>query len=175
MFDLAYIAANTGAEWSSKGDIFTTESLNSDSTGKITLSKTPVPVVTGGSAVLYYRKASEAGGDYTKRTLTNTEISTKEVVLGDDYKSQEICVLYRYSNDFAEKITISSQFIPDTLHAVLTVALYAGDSCNVESSTKVGEVTIDVPRFQLSGSMDLTMCTTCCQTNSQNWRVANAA
>ena len=155
MFDLAYIAANTGAEWSSKGDIFTTETLQADETGKITLSKDPVPVVTGGKIVLYYRNGAVAGGDYSKMTITG-----KEVNLGANFADAEVCVMYRYTNDFAEKITISSQFIPDTLHAVLTVALYAGDSCNVEDSTKVGEVTIDVPRFQLSGAMDITMSAT---------------
>ncbi len=170
MFDLAYIAANTGAEWGSKGDIFTTESLFADNTGKIVLSKTPVPVVTGGDIILYWRKAEDVGGDYSKMTITSATVE-----LGAENAGKEICVLYRYTNDFAEKIIISSQFIPDTLHAVLTFALYAGDSCNVESSTKVGEITVDVPRFQLSGSMDITMCTTCCQTNTQNWRVAKAA
>lgn len=157
MFDLAYIAANTGAEWSSKGDIFMTETLMADSTGKITLTKAPVPVVTNGKIVLYYRDAAVAGGDYSKKTLAS---NSQEVELGEAYIGKEICVMYRYTNQFAEKITISSQFIPDTLHAVLTVALYAGDSCNVEDSTKVGEVTIDVPRFQLSGAMDITMSAT---------------
>ena len=71
----------------------------------------------------------------------------------------EYCVMYRKNAD-GRKITISSQFIPETLHAVLTVALYSGDNCNVESATKAGEVVIDIPRLQLTGAQDITMSAT---------------
>lgn len=72
--------------------------------------------------------------------------------------------MYRKAVD-GKQITVSSQFIPDTVHAVLTVALYSGDSCDVESATKAGEITIDIPRLQLTGAMDLSMTATgACQT-----------
>lgn len=70
------------------------------------------------------------------------------------------CVMYRYTDDAAKQITINAQFIPDTLHAVLTVALYLGDACDVTAATKAGEVEIDIPRFQLTGAMDISMTAT---------------
>lgn len=153
MFDLNYIAANTGAEWSRKGDIFHTETVVADNSGKVTLSYAPVAVQTGGKAYLYYRKATEAGAEYSKIVADG-----KVVNLGADFIDAELCVMYRYTNNFADQIIISSQFIPETLHAVLTVALYAGDSCNIgETTNKIGEVTIDIPRFQLSGSQEISM------------------
>lgn len=87
--------------------------------------------------------------------MTRIEVSGKsfEVPVAD----ATYCVMYRYTDDAAKQIVINSQFIPDTLHAVLTVALYSGDSCNIEASNKVGEVEIDIPRFQLTGAMDITM------------------
>lgn len=152
MFDLDYIAANTGAEWSHKGDIFTTETVVADETGKVTLANAPVAVAAGAKAYLYYKDSENTNTEYSRIAADG-----KEVELGAEFADKTVCVMYRYTNDFADKITISSQFIPDTLHAILTVALYAGDSCNVETSTKIGQVEIDIPRFQLSGSMDLSM------------------
>ena len=81
-----------------------------------------------------------------------------------DAANVEYCIMYRKAVD-GKQITVSSQFIPDTVHAVLTVALYSGDSCDVESATKAGEITIDIPRLQLTGAMDLSMTATgACQT-----------
>lgn len=153
MFDLGYIAANTSAEWDTKGDIFNTETLTADANGKLTLAYAPVAVANNGKAYLYYRLASDGEAEYKKVVADGKEVSGFTA-------NATYCVMYRYTNDTAESITISSQFIPETLHAILTVALYAGDSCNAETASKVGEVTIDIPRFQLSGAMDITMSAT---------------
>lgn len=107
--------------------------------------------MTGGTAYVWYRKSSEQI-DLVKKEASTAEVAGFEA-------NTEYCVMYRKSVD-GKKITISSQFIPDTLHAVLTVALYSGDNCNVESATKAGEITIDIPRFQLSGAMDISMTAT---------------
>lgn len=147
---MEYIAANTGAEIKNGGNVFTRETLTSDASGNLTLGAAPVPVVTNGTAYVWYRKSSE-----------NVEMAKKEApaaTVGGFEANTEYCVLYRKAVD-GEYISISSQFIPDTLHAVLTVALYAGDSCNVEAATKAGEVEIDIPRFQLSGAMDISSAT----------------
>jgi len=151
MFNLDYIAANTGAVKTSGGNTFAYETLTSNSSGAITLSATPVPVVTGGTAYVYYRKSSE-NGDMDKIAANGTTVEGLDA-------STEYCVMYRKNVD-GETITINSQFIPDTLHAVLTVALYSGDSCNPESATKAGEVVIDIPRLQLSGAQEISMTAT---------------
>ena len=151
MFNLEYIAANTGAVKNSGGNTFAYETLTSDSSGVITLGATPVPIVTNGTAYVWARKSSE-NVDMTRYTATGNTVTGLTA-------STEYCVMYRKSID-GETITISSQFIPDTLHAVLTVALYSGDSCNPESATKAGEVVIDIPRLQLSGAQDISMTAT---------------
>lgn len=148
---MEYIAANTGADIVNGGNIFARETVTSDASGNITLAAAPVPVVTNGTAYVWYRKSSEQV-EMAKKEASSTTVA------GFDANT-EYCVLYRKAVD-GEYISISSQFIPDTLHAVLTVALYAGDSCNVEAATKAGEIEIDIPRFQLSGAMDISMTAT---------------
>jgi len=151
MFNLDYIAANTGAAKEQTGKVFAYETLTADDQGQISLGAAPIPVITNGTAYLWYRKSSE-NKDMDKKEAPSAFLTGFEA-------NTEYCVMYRKSVD-AETITINSQFIPDTLHAVLTVALYSGDSCNVESATKAGEVVIDIPRLQLSGAMDISMSAT---------------
>ena len=112
-------------------------------------------VVSGGKAYAWIKPA-DGTGDQVRREVAGKSIT---VSAADDV---EYCVMYKYTNDAAKQITVNAQFIPSVLHAVLTVALYYGDACNVEAATKAGEVTIDIPRLQLNGTLDLAMCTTCC-------------
>ena len=154
MFNLEYVAANVGAEIAAGGDVFKTESLKAEG-GVLTLAKAPVPVVTNGQAKAFYRKASDANAEMLAAVAEGDKITVGGADDNDDY-----CVLYRYNDEAAQVVTVNAQFIPETLHAVLTVALYAGDSCNVESATKAGEIEIDIPRFQLTGAMDISMTAT---------------
>ena len=67
------------------------------------------------------------------------------------------CIKYLYTNESARKITINANFTPDTLSVYLTAPLFAGDAADPSTGTKVGSVTIKIPRFLLSGSQELTM------------------
>lgn len=152
MFNLEYIAANCGSEIENGGDVFYTEQLTASGT-TLTLSQTPVPIVSGGTAKVYARLASAGNTDMDEYVASGNTITVPTADV--DY-----CVMYRYTDDAAKQITVSAQFIPDTLHAVLTVALYLGDACDVTAATKAGEVEIDIPRFQLTGAMDISMTAT---------------
>ena len=152
MFKLEYIAANCGSEIENGGDVFYTEELTASGT-TLTLSQTPVPIISGGTAKVYARLASDGGADMEEYVASGNTITVPTANVA-------YCVMYRYNDDAAKQITVSAQFIPDTLHAVLTVALYLGDACDVTAATKAGEVEIDIPRFQLTGAMDISMTAT---------------
>lgn len=155
MFNLEYVAANVGADIANGGDVFKTESIKAVD-GVLTLAKAPVPVVTNGLAKVFYRKASDANDE-----MQYVAAEGNTATVGGSGDNDEYCVLYRYNDDAAQVVTVNAQFIPETLHAVLNVALYSGDSCNVEAATKVGEIEIDIPRFQLTGAMDISSATCC--------------
>lgn len=151
---MEYVAAQVGSSIVHAGDVFKTETLKVAG-NTLTLSSAAVPVISGGKTYAWIKPA-DGNEDQTRVEVTGKSIT----VTAED--GVEYCVMYKYTNDAAKQITVNAQFIPATLHAVLTVALYYGDACNVEAATKAGEVTIDIPRLQLNGTLDLAMCTTCC-------------
>ena len=71
-----------------------------------------------------------------------------------------VCVRHIKPYDAGQTLKVSANFIPDTLTAVLTAPLFAGDQSNMEASTKVGTLTITIPRFMLNGTTDLAMSMT---------------
>ena len=151
MFNMEYVAANVGANIEKGGDVFKNEELTASEAGEITLSATAVPLKSGSATSAYIRKV-----DSKDDKRVSVSVTEDNKIVGLD-AGATYCVRYFYSNAAADKLVVSSQFIPDTLYAILTVALYAGDDKNPENGTKVGEVVIKVPRFQLSGAMDISM------------------
>ena len=71
-----------------------------------------------------------------------------------------VCVRYIKPHEAGQTLKVSANFIPDTLTAVLTAPLFAGDVNNMEASTKIGTLTITIPRFMLNGTTDLAMSMT---------------
>lgn len=150
MFNMEYVAANVGAEIVKGGDIFMNEELKADENGVITLTQVAVPAKSGSDVYAWIVKADNSSDKRTRVEVADNKIADLEA--GVAY-----CVRYCYTNPSADKLVVSSQFIPDTLYAILSVALYAGDDKNPENGTKVGEIVIKIPRFQLSGAMELSM------------------
>lgn len=147
MFNLEYLAMNTGSDISLGGDVMVDEELTSTSK-KIKLSKTAVAI--SGSKVYAYAKKSETDNVYDKYAVAQD--NTIEVPADGTY-----CIRYMYTNDLASKMTVKANFIPKTLTLILEANLYSGGSCDIETSTLAGKVTIKVPRFMLNGSQELSL------------------
>ena len=154
---MEYVAAQVGSDGIVRGgDVFKTETLTAVG-NTLTLSSPAVPIVSGGE-VYAWIKPADGTGDQVRVKVADVE---SKIASDNAIKSGvKYCVMYKYTNDNAKQITVNAQFIPAVLHAVLTVALYYGDACNVEAATKAGEVTIDIPRLQLNGTLDLAMSAT---------------
>lgn len=78
----------------------------------------------------------------------------------------EVCVKYvnQYSN--AREFIVPSNIIPAECYAVLTAPLFAVNAQNFTASSKVGELVVEIPRFQLAGAQDLSMTMTGATTSS---------
>lgn len=148
MFDLQYLAMNTGSDIEIGGDILCNERLTADDEGKITLSN--APVVLGKSLLVYAFEAGTNGKYVAHNQIAGKVVSGFEA--GKDY-----CVRYACHNDNASRIVISSNFIPKTLSVILEANLYSGGSCDVETSTLAGKLQIKVYRFMLNGNQELSM------------------
>lgn len=147
MFNLEYIAMNTGSDISLGGDVMVDEELTSTAK-KITLSKTAVAI--SGSKVYAYAKKSGTDNVYDKYAVAQD--NSIEVPADGTY-----CIRYMYTNDLASKMVVKANFIPKTLTLILEANLYSGGSCDIETSTLAGKVTIKVPRFMLNGSQELSL------------------
>lgn len=147
MFNLEYLAMNTGSDISLGGDVMVDEELTSTSK-KIKLSQHAVAI--SGSKVYAYAKKSGTDNVYDKYAVAQD--NTIEVPVDGTY-----CIRYMYTNDLASKMTVKANFIPKTLTLILEANLYSGGSCDIETSTLAGKVTIKVPRFMLNGSQELSL------------------
>lgn len=156
LFDLKYIAASVGANIQAGGDVLMNEQLVA-AENKLTLSKLPVPLKGCGDIYVWYRLATDE-----EWTAVKVNAGVKEISVAG---AGTYCVKYFYNNAAADRIRIASNYVPKTLRLVLKENLYAAGESN-NSQTKVGYVLINIPRFQLDGSQELSMSMTGASTTS---------
>jgi hypothetical protein len=149
MFKLEYIAANIGSEITIGGDALVNKKVTAVG-GLITL---PTVAVALTGSTIYAYATLEGTENYQTFPVTNNTITVP--VSAGTY-----CVKYVETKIAGRKLVIGGAFTPDTLYVMLTANLYAGDSSNPSTGTKVGEVVIKVPRFLLAGSQELSMSMT---------------
>lgn len=159
MFRLEYIAANVGADLELGGDVFTEEEFVIEDGGSFELAHPVVAMEEGKARFIYYKKTTDS---YYKTYQVADKDNSAEVktVTVNGIEAGTYCVKYLYTNETARKLIVSANFTPDTLSVYLTANLYAGDASNPSTGTRVGTVTIKVPRFLLSGSQELSMSMT---------------
>ena len=151
MFRMEFLAANIGADILAGGSAVAVVGKTVGDDGAVDISDiTPMPLYEGAKTVVWIAKKGTE--DYVVYDVANVKTGFA--------KDTEVCVRYIKSNDAGEHLKVSANFIPDTMTAILTAPLFAGDENNLESSTKVGTLTITIPRFMLNGTTDLSMTMT---------------
>lgn len=150
MFNLEYLAMNTGSEIEIGGDVIQNEKLTAGADLKLTLSKTAVPMSATGTNIYAYAFQVGKNPDYIAYQVAEDNSITVP-------SAGEWCVRYMYNNADASRMVISSNFIPKTLSVILEANLYSGGSCDVSTSTLAGKLIIKVYRFMLNGNQELSM------------------
>ena len=157
MFRLEYLAASVGSEIDFGGEVFKTVEMKSDQNGKITVAD--AVAMSGDTVYVYVKKPAD---EYFATYALDTDgeiVDTLEM-------EATYCVKYLYTNDNARTLTVKANFIPDTLRLYLTCNLFSGDDKNPSTGTKIGSITVMVPRFMLKGNQDLSMSMTGAATTS---------
>ena len=99
---------------------------------------------------------SLAGKDeWTKITFSGKDATVSNLPVGTT-----VCVKYIHTDASAEQFTVSSAFIPDQCYAILTLPLFkatVGSDTSYTSSSKVGEVQVEIPNFLLGGAQELSL------------------
>ena len=154
VFDLKYVQANVGSAIKIGTSAQTTESVKLQDGGAGSVTDTPVPFEQFGTIGW---ATDPKTGEEQKVTFNQKNFT---FVGGEE--GQEVCVTYTKEYANGEEIDIPAQFVPETLHLVLTGDLYAayGTSFDVEQSTVVGKVIIDIPQYVLDGNQTITMTNT---------------
>lgn len=156
LFKLEYLAFQTGSAIEQIADVFSSEQVTLGANGTGTITGTPAQYQNYGTIGWALKPGSDT---YTKVTFTGKTFTITGGAAGDIY-----CVKYISTDNAARKITISSNFIPSEVQLVMTASLYkagAGQTGNiVNSSSKIGEVQVIVPRFIFNGTQEISMTST---------------
>ena len=160
LFNLKYIGASIGADFESEpGKVVFNEEIKATETGKLTLTNKAVSVLGCDGAAEAWYKLPDAD-EYSKGSVSGTTLSADDIVADKKY-----CVKYFYKEAAGQTIKVKSDYVPKTLHLVLKENLYAAGENN-NNTTKVGYLVIDIPRFQLDGTQELSMSMTGAATTS---------
>lgn len=150
LFNLQYLALNVGGEVVVGGSSLVTETVAGGS-GTLTVQGTPVAFGNAGTVGWYTVAGQE---DWAPLTFEGKVATVDGVVAGTDY-----CVRYNANDAGIQEFTVPSAIIPSEVHLVMTYPLFAGGT-NVEqisTSSQVGELIVDIPRFQFAGNVELSL------------------
>ena len=153
IFKLEYLQLQLGAEiHKHQGDLFTTETAKGAElvAGK-TLAHTPVKIIAGTKPVVMYRKTTDSEWKISD-SIEGTTLTIAGAEASGDY-----CLKYLYTDAAAEQIVVSANFVPSEVCLYLTANLYAGEAIALETGKPAGTITIQIPRFQLDGNVELSM------------------
>ena len=84
-------------------------------------------------------------------TYTYTLVGTKNP------KEGKVCVYYPTSQDGCRQLIVSAAYAPQEFSLFLYGKLFAGNGCQKSQGKAAGKIVIEIPRFQLDGTVDMTM------------------
>ena len=150
LFELGYIAHNVGSQVvSGTSGMLTEEQITATGSGALTVSGTPYDFLSLGTIGWIAKPGSDEWATFTFSGSSATDVVLADgtsLINGDTY-----CV--KYMNEVAcDEVVVPADFVPDE------VTLYKASKGNeVSTSSIIGHIEIEVPRFQLDGSMDITL------------------
>ena len=152
LFDMQYLALNAGGNVTIGGDAITNEQVTTTEANKITVTGTPVDFGKLGTIGWY----SIAGEDnWSPITFEGQTATVANLAVGTT-----VCVKYNAEDDAMSQFIISGNVIPSEIRLEMVFPLFAAGAQKLTQSSQVGELIIDVPRFMLNGSFDLSMTST---------------
>lgn len=148
-FTLEYLALKTGSNITTGTSDWVTETITTSVANEITVTGTPVDFGSFGK-VGFYRVAGsedEVQIEFNGKVATATGLTV----------GTKVCVTYNANKANGREIKIASNFVPSELYLLVHTPLFKAGSSNTASSQKVGEVVIEIPRFLIDPSGDLSL------------------
>lgn len=172
LFDLNYFALQLGATIERGGDttafIVDNESHAYSTTLKFAHQPQKIGALCGlDKVVVWYKRGDSCGGthaDWQSIVLTSDQASdlapTGEGLDASVFgmtSGDTFCFRYLFNTDKARRVLVGANFMPSEIIMLLTTKLFAADVGNAATAKAAGNITVKIPRFQLDGSMDLSM------------------
>lgn len=153
MFKLDFIAKSVGSTITIGGDLTETETVVLTAGGNGTVTKA-TPVAFGSYGVIGWYSIPGTS------SWSSIEFTGSNFAIQNGQAGESVCVKYIKNATAARKLIVSGNIIPDTIKLIMKASLFAGDATNLETSTRVGYVQIEIPRFLLDGKQDLSLSAT---------------
>lgn len=176
MWSLDYLAAQIGEEVKSGAEVVANTlksqkaTLTNGESGAFTLSESDISDTIG---TMFANAGSFCAGALAQKIIwvkdCNGDVYTADVEGTKGaytYKFQdannkpadgEVCVSFPVENTNVKQLIVSAAFAPQEFSLFLTAKLFDGDSCKKSTGKYAGKVVIEIPRFQLDGTVDLTL------------------
>lgn len=156
IWDLNYLAMNCGGSITAGSDIITLEQVTVAEEGKISVTQTPVAFTSTSGVIGWYKLSSQPDDAYQKVVF---DPETKTANVSGVSEGSVLCVKYVVNSSTARKFIVNADYIPSVVHAVMTISLFkAGTTTEaLTSSSKIGEIVVDIPNFQLEGAQDFSL------------------
>lgn len=148
-FALEYLALKTGSSITTGVTDWASEQITVATANEITVTGTPVDF-GGFGKVGFYRVA----GSDEEHQITFVGKTASVTGLAEGTK---VCVSYNANNANGREIKIASNFVPSELYLLVHTPLFKAGSNSTSESQKVGEVVIEIPRFLIDPSGDLSL------------------
>lgn len=149
-FSLEYLALNVGGNIIVGGDAITEESVTVTVANQITVKGTPKIWGNMTEILGWYTIAGQA--DWKKFVFNGKTGSVSNLPV-----NTQLCVRYNHTDSALRQFVVPSAIIPSECYAILTAPLFQADQKNFTTSSQVGQLVIEIPRFLLSGTQDLSM------------------
>lgn len=171
LFDLNYIGQQVGSTIKT-GETITMETVKLTSTGENptivnhvgtinTVEGEPAAMDFGG---LYASKMICWDADNRPYTITKVE-GNYQITVEDGVTN--LCLTVPVSKK-GEQIQVNAMYYPSVFSLNMRAKLFLGDACKASDGKPAGEIIIEIPKFQLDGTVDLAMAMTSPATYSLN-------
>lgn len=151
LFDLKYLAAQVGADIiDAAGSKMEHETIATPDT---VLEGTPVAPVEGNEIKLAWVKFDDGTCETFEVDGANKLKDPNGFLTGQT----DICVNYFEDAENCRQIIVNANYQPGEFAIYLRAKLFSGDACKPSKGQAIGEIVVEIPRFQLDGAIDLAM------------------
>ena len=99
----------------------------------------------------------DCNDDMFTYTVSGDSTYTYALVGTKNPKEGKVCVYYPTSQDGCRQLIVSAAYAPQEFSLFLYGKLFTGNGCQKSQGKAAGKIVIEIPRFQLDGTVDMTM------------------